>query len=134
MWLEMENGKNAECEFIGAYRLENEAWSRERCLYDQPLPECGASVSHRGINAVVLLADEHPNFASKAMSGEIVVAVRLEKSGCAVATTSMLSRTAGPRVVMTARTGSPTADRNAGFCSRARRVCSASPGSATHCR
>ncbi len=91
---------------VGTYRPENEAWIRERRLYNLPLPvfvsrkerkdrkdgRAGAppggsrSVAtalpfHKNINAVVLFAEGHPNFAFKAKFKDVVDGAWLKKKG-----------------------------------------------------
>ena len=57
---------------VGTYRPENETWIRVRRLYNLPLPKCGKLAFHEKISAIVLFAEEHPNFAFKAKFKEVV--------------------------------------------------------------
>lgn len=57
---------------VGTYRPENETWIRTRRLYNLPLPKCGKLAFHEKISAIVLFAEEHPNFAFKAKFKEVV--------------------------------------------------------------
>lgn len=88
---------------VGTYRPENEAWIRERRLYNLPLPvfshkerkgrkaggarrSCTAAADghlafHEKISGVVLFAEGHPNFAFKAKFREVVDGAWLKKSG-----------------------------------------------------
>jgi len=76
---------------VGTYRPENEAWIRERRLYNLPLPAfsrsgiIAAMPFHKGINAIVLFAEGHSNFAFKAKFMEVVDGAWLKKTGYAVA-------------------------------------------------
>ena len=85
---------------VGTYRPENEAWIRERRLYNLPLPvfvsrkdgragappggSCSVATAlpfHKNINAVVLFAEGHPNFAFKAKFKDVVDGAWLKKKG-----------------------------------------------------
>jgi len=66
---------------VGTYRPANEAWIRERKLYNLPLPKCGKLAFHERIDGVVLFAEGHPNFAFKARFREVVDGVWLQKNG-----------------------------------------------------
>jgi len=91
---------------VGTYRPENEAWIRERRLYNLPLPSfvdfsrkerkgrkdgrAGSSPPavlsfHKNINAIVLFAEGHQNFAFKAKFREVVDGAWLKKNGYALA-------------------------------------------------
>lgn len=66
---------------VGTYRPENEAWIRERRLYNLPLPKCGKLAFHEGISGIVLFAEGHPNFAFKAKFKDVVDGAWLKKNG-----------------------------------------------------
>lgn len=81
---------------VGTYRPENEAWIRERRLYNLPLPffvsrkdgRAGAPRTppaalpfHQNISAIVLFAEGHPNFAFKAKFKEVVDGSWLKTNG-----------------------------------------------------
>ena len=87
---------------VGTYRPENESWIRERRLYNLPLPffvsrkerkdrkdgRAGAPRTppaalpfHQNISAIVLFAEGHPNFASKAKFKDVVDGAWLKKNG-----------------------------------------------------
>ena len=66
---------------VGTYRPENEAWIRERRLYNLPLPKCVALPFHKSINAIVLFAEGHPTFAFKAKFREVVDGAWLAANG-----------------------------------------------------
>ena len=92
---------------VGTYRHENEAWIRERRLYNLPLPKFishkerkgrkeGRAVAprppqpadlpfHRNIGGIVLFAEGHPNFAFKAKFKDVVDGERLKKNGYSTA-------------------------------------------------
>ena len=77
----MAGCKSAKRVLVGTYRPENEAWIRERRLYNLPLPKCGRMAFHESINAVVLFAEGHPNFAFKARFKDVVDGAWLAASG-----------------------------------------------------
>lgn len=84
---------------VGTYRPENEAWIRERRLYNLPLPkfansrrngrkdgkeaspQSAALPFHRNVSAMVLFAEGHPNFAFNAKFREVVDGAWLKKNG-----------------------------------------------------
>ena len=81
---------------VGTYRQENEAWIRERRLYNLPLPvfvsrkngRAGAPRTppaalpfHQNISGIVLFAEGHPNFAFKAKFKEVVDGSWLKTNG-----------------------------------------------------
>ena len=92
---------------VGTYRHENEAWIRERRLYNLPLPEfishkerkgrkevravtqrppqTAALPFHRNIGGIVLFAEGHSNFAFKAKFKDVVDGEWLKKNGYSLA-------------------------------------------------
>ena len=92
---------------VGTYRHENEAWIRERRLYNLPLPEfishkerkgrkevravtqrppqTAALPFHRNIGGNVLFAEGHSNFAFKAKFKDVVDGEWLKKNGYSLA-------------------------------------------------
>ena len=98
----MAGCKNANRVLVGTYRPENEAWIRERRLYNLPLPEFSRALGragaprtpkggsrsvadalpfHKNIKAVVLFAEGHPNFAFKARFKDVVDGAWLAANG-----------------------------------------------------
>ena len=94
-----------EVVLVGTYRHENEAWIRERRLYNLPLPKyltqsarsSGRAVAprppqpaalpfHRNIGGIVLFAEGHPNFAFKAKFKDVVDGEWLKKNGYSLST------------------------------------------------
>ena len=70
---------------VGTYRPENEAWIRDRRLYNLPLQKCGKLAFHEDIGGIVLFAEGHPNFAFKATFKNIVDRAWLKKNGYSLA-------------------------------------------------
>ena len=66
---------------VGTYRPGNEAWIRERRLYNLPLPKCGKLAFHESVSGVVLFAEGHPNYAFKARFKDVIDGVWLKKNG-----------------------------------------------------
>ena len=66
---------------VGTYRPENEAWIAERRLYNLPLPKCGKLAFHETVSGIVLFAEGHRNFASKARFKDVVDGAWLKKNG-----------------------------------------------------
>ena len=75
--------KSSRTVLVGTYRPENEAWIRNRRLYNLPLPRCGKLAFHEKVNGIVLFAEGHPNFAFKAKFKDVVDGAWLKKNGYA---------------------------------------------------
>ena len=92
---------------VGTYRPANEAWIRDRRLYNLPLPKILSHKEHKGhkaggarlpcvasadghlafhekISGVVLFAEGHPNFAFKAKFKDVVDGAWLKENGYAL--------------------------------------------------
>ncbi len=70
---------------VGTYRHENEAWIRERRLYNLPLPKCGKLAFHGSVSGIVLFAEGHSNFAFKAKFKDVVDGEWLKENGYTLA-------------------------------------------------
>ena len=84
----MAKGKGKkERVLVGTYRPENEAWIRERRLYNLPLPKSTVTVLpfHRNFSGIVLFAEGHSNFAFKATFKDVVDGEWLKKNGYSLA-------------------------------------------------
>ena len=74
-----------EVVLVGTYRHENEAWIRERRLYNLPLPKCGKLAFHGSVSGIVLFAEGHSNFAFKAKFKDVVDGEWLKENGYTLA-------------------------------------------------
>ena len=70
---------------VGTYRHENEAWIRERRLYNLPLPKCGKLAFHGSVSGIVLFAEGHSNFAFKTKFKDVVDGAWLKENGYTLA-------------------------------------------------
>ena len=96
--------KESRVVLVGTYRPANEAWIRDRRLYNLPLPKIFSHKEHKGhkaggarlpcvatadghlafhekISGVVLFAEGHPNFAFKAKFKDVVDGAWLKTNG-----------------------------------------------------
>jgi DNA (cytosine-5)-methyltransferase 1 len=77
---------------VGTYRVANEAWIRERRLYNLPLAEGITLDAYRNFEYVVLFCGAHPAIASKIVCDRIVDRDQLRDLGYSVSSTPHGSR------------------------------------------
>lgn len=69
---------------VGTFRPQNEAWIRQRKLYNLPLPRCGKLAFHEKASALVLFAEGREPIAASIRFREVVDAKWLGENGYAL--------------------------------------------------